>query len=101
MPDNWTVPLLNCLSELKTKVALGRALTRPHFAVRSSRLSDSPRRGVSFMSDTATKSVKVTEIAHARLVEATEAMHGTRHVRFSDVIESLASDEIARREDGG
>jgi hypothetical protein len=45
-----------------------------------------------------TKSVKITETAHHRLVEACEVRFGTSKIRFSDAIETLCNEEINRQE---
>jgi len=57
----------------------------------------STRRSVIHMSEL-TKNMKLTESAHSTLVEACKARFGTDKIRFSDVIETLCNEEIARRE---
>lgn len=48
--------------------------------------------------DKLNKNVKLTQDAHAALIEAAEARYGTRRIRFSDVIETLCEEEVARQE---
>lgn len=49
--------------------------------------------------DELTKNVKITEKAHDQLVEACKARFGTSKIRFSDAIETLCNEEIARQGD--
>jgi len=44
------------------------------------------------------KPVMLTETAHSQLAEAAEARYGTTSIRWSDVIETLCKEEIARQE---
>ena len=49
--------------------------------------------------DELTKSVMLTEKAHNQLIEAAEAKYGTSNIRFSDVVQTLCEEEIARQGD--
>lgn len=47
-----------------------------------------------------TKNLKIAESAREKLGEAARARYGTEQIRFSEVIETLSREEIARQRGG-